>query len=144
MQKISTMLSSIILTVRFINTPFWLTQSLASLCWKPRLLPSLHQVLESIGIVSHSISYERKLEAIWMSISNPQSQIINESKIWNICIIDNIDFKQTSFAWDNIYDTTQSTMHAILRLLFQFALPIELSSIPDKSVQLLEDTYIFG
>ena len=98
MQKISTMLSSIILTMGFTNTPFWLTQSLASLCRKPRLLSSLHQVLESVSIVSHSISYERKLEAIRMSTSNPQSRIINESKIWNICVIDNIDFKQTSFA----------------------------------------------
>ena len=35
-------------------------------------------------------------------------------------------------------------MHATLRLLFQFTLPIELSSIPNNSVELLEDTYIFG
>jgi len=33
-QKICTMLSSIILTIGFTNTPFWLTRSLASLCRK--------------------------------------------------------------------------------------------------------------
>jgi len=38
--------------------------------------------------------------------SNPQSRIVTGSNIWNICIIDNIDFKQNSFAWGNIYDTT--------------------------------------
>ncbi|CAB5379975.1 unnamed protein product [Rhizophagus irregularis] len=83
-QKISIMLSSIILTIGFTNTSFWLTQTLASLCRKPRLLSSLHQILESVGIISHSISYERKLEAIRMSTSNPQSRIITGSKIWNL------------------------------------------------------------
>ena len=143
-QKISIMLSSIILTIGFTNTSFWLTQTLASLCRKPRLLSSLHRVLESVGIISHSISYERKLEAIRMSTSNPQSRIITGSKIWNICVIDNIDFKQKSFAWGNIYDATRSTTHAILRLLFQFTLPIELLSIPNNSVELSENTFIFG
>ncbi|GES90173.1 hypothetical protein GLOIN_2v1482460 [Rhizophagus clarus] len=96
------MLSLIILTVGFSNTSFWLTQSLASLCRKPHLLSSLHQVLESI------------------------------------------DFKQSSFTWGNIYDTTRSTTHAILRLLFQFNLPIKLSSISNESISLLENTFIFG
>ncbi|PKC70635.1 hypothetical protein RhiirA1_454521 [Rhizophagus irregularis] len=143
-QKISIMLSSIILTIGFTNTSFWLTQTLASLCRKPRLLSSLHQILESVGIISHSISYERKLEAIRMSTSNPQSRIITGSKIWNVCVIDNIDFKQKSFAWGNIYDATQSTTHAILRLLFQFVLPIELSLISTDPVELSENTFIFG
>ena len=97
-QKISTMLSSIILTIGFTNTPFWLTQSLASLCQKPRLLSSLHRVLESVSVISHSISHERKLETSRMSIANPQTWIIIEPKIWNVYVIDNIDFKQSSFA----------------------------------------------
>ncbi len=92
------MLSSIILIIGFTNIPFWLTQSLTSLCWKPRLLSSLYQVLESVSIISHSISYERKLETSRMSIANPQTWIIIEPKIWNVYVIDNIDFKQSSFA----------------------------------------------
>ncbi|GET00647.1 hypothetical protein GLOIN_2v1474502 [Rhizophagus clarus] len=144
LQKISTMLSSIILTIGFTNTSFWLTQTLTSLCRKPRLLSSLHRVLESVGIISHSITHERKLEIARMSISNPQSRIIAGPKIWNVCVIDNIDFKQSSFTWGNIYDTTRTTSHAILRLLFQFVLPIELSSISNSSIELTENTFIFG
>ncbi|GBB88997.1 hypothetical protein RclHR1_15620003 [Rhizophagus clarus] len=53
-------------------------------------------------------------------------------------------FKQSSFTWGNIYDTTRSTTHAILRLLFQFNLPIKLSSISNESISLLENTFIFG
>src|SRR5436305_14231186 len=74
-QKISTMLSSMILTMGFTNTSFWLTQSLTSLCPKPRLLSSLHRVLESVSIILHSIPHERKLETVRMSKSNPQSRI---------------------------------------------------------------------
>ncbi|GBB98812.1 hypothetical protein RclHR1_03330009 [Rhizophagus clarus] len=91
---------TIILTIEFTNTPFWLTQSLASLYRKLRLLSSLHQILEFVSIISHSISHERKLEAVRMSISNPQSRIITRSRIWNICVIDNIDFKQSTFMWE--------------------------------------------
>ncbi|GES84165.1 hypothetical protein GLOIN_2v1785590 [Rhizophagus clarus] len=46
--------------------------------------------------------------------------------------------------WSNIYNTTRSTTHAILHLLFQFVLPIELSTISNNSIELLENTYIFG
>ena len=80
-QKISTMLSSIILTIGFTNTPFWLTQSLTSLCRKPRLLSSLHQVLESVSIISHSISHERKLEALNVNV---KSSISNTYWIKNL------------------------------------------------------------
>ena len=138
------MLSSIILTIGFTNTPFWLTRSLASLCRKPRLFSSLHRILESVNIISHSVAYERKLETIRMSISNPQSRIITGPKIWNVCVIDNIDFKQNTFAWGNIYDVTRSSAHATLRLLFQFVLPIELSTISNNLIELSENTFIFG
>src|SRR5436190_784032 len=79
-----------------------------------------------------------------MSKSNPQSRILIGSNIWNVGVIDNIDFKQSSFAWGNIYDATRSTVHATLRLLFQFILPIKLSSISNNSVELSESTFIFG
>src|SRR5581483_5528859 len=79
-----------------------------------------------------------------MSTSNPQLRIITGPKIWNVCVIDNIDFKQSSFAWGNIYDVTRLITHAILRLVFQFTLPIDLSLISDCSIELLENTFIFG
>ena len=143
-QKISTMLSSIILTMGFTNTSLWLTKSLTSLCRKPRLLSSLHQVLESVGIISHSIAHERKLKIIRMSISNPQSRIIIGPKIWNVCVIDNIDFKEKSFKFGNIYDITRSSSHATLRMAFQAQLPIEIETDPEQVIELTVNTPLFG
>ena len=143
-KTITTMLCSIILTACFTNTQFWLTRLLASLCKKLRLLSSLHQVLESVSIVSHSIKHERKLEVIRMSNANPYSYLISGSGVWNVCVIDNIDFKQKSFAWGNIYDVTRSTTHAILRLVFQFTLPFDISLITDETIELNEDNFMIG
>ncbi|RHZ84801.1 hypothetical protein Glove_74g102 [Diversispora epigaea] len=100
-ERITTMLSSIILTSSFTNTQFWLTRSLASLCRKKKLSSSLHQVLESVNVVSHSIKHERKLEFKRMSNTDPRLHLISGSNIWNICVIDNIDFKQSSFSWED-------------------------------------------
>ncbi|RHZ84898.1 hypothetical protein Glove_74g142 [Diversispora epigaea] len=127
-ERITTMLSSIILTSSFTNTQFWFTRSLASLCRKKKLSSSLHQVLESVNVVSHSIKHERKLEFKQMSNTDPH----------------NIDFKQNSFSWGNIYDTTRSTSHAILRLVFQFTLPIDISSIEDETIELNEHNFTIG
>jgi len=138
------MLYFIILMTCFTNTQFWLTQSLASLYRKPRLLSSLHQILESVSIVSHSIKHERKLEVVRMSNANPHSYLISGSGVWNVCVIDNIDFKQKSFAWGNIYDVTRSTTHAILRLVFQFTLPLNISLVTDETIELNENSFMIG
>ncbi|RHZ78051.1 hypothetical protein Glove_168g331 [Diversispora epigaea] len=135
-ERITIMLSSIILTSNFTNTQFWLTRSLASLCRKKKLSSSLHQVLESVNVVLHSIKHERKLEFKRMSNTDSRLYLISGSNIWNICVIDNIDFKQSSFSWGNIYDTTRSTSHVIICLVFQFTLPIDISSIKDETIEL--------
>ncbi len=41
-------------------------------------------------------------------------------------MIDNIDFKERSFAYRNIYDVTCTMAHATLRIVFQFSLPISI------------------
>ncbi len=38
-------------------------------------------------------------------------------------MIDNIDFKEKTFAYGNIFDSTRNTSHATLRMVFQFLLP---------------------
>jgi len=54
--------------------------------------------------------------------------------IWNICILDNIDFKQKQFTYDNIYDKVRQTAHATLCIVFQFTLPKPLTDIIAEGV----------
>jgi len=46
------------------------------------------------------------LENKGMSAADPTSCLKKNSKIWNVCVIDNIDFKEKSFTFGNIYDLT--------------------------------------
>ncbi|GBC02916.1 hypothetical protein RclHR1_00490002 [Rhizophagus clarus] len=61
-----------------------------------------------------------------------------------IQILYNINFKKKTFIYRNIYDTTRSSSHDTLRLLFQYQLPVKLNSIPDEEIQLNENTKLFG
>uniref|UniRef100_U9V7M7 Uncharacterized protein n=1 Tax=Rhizophagus irregularis (strain DAOM 181602 / DAOM 197198 / MUCL 43194) TaxID=747089 RepID=U9V7M7_RHIID len=88
---------------------------MASLCRKPKLLSSLQGILEVVNITSHSQRHERNLEKI--------------QTIWNLGIIDNVDFKETTFGYGNIFDAVRGNSHATLRMLFQYQLPNELPEI---------------
>ena len=59
-------------------------------------------------------------------------------------IIDNINFKQKSFTFGNIYDVTKTILHATLRMVFQFEIPKTIESIEVNIIQLNELTYLFG
>ncbi|RHZ81961.1 hypothetical protein Glove_115g58 [Diversispora epigaea] len=79
-----------------------------------------------------------------MSNTDPRSHLISSLNIWNVCVIDNIDFKQSTFAHGNIFDVTRSSTHAILRLVFQFTLPIDISLIEDETIELNENNFTIG
>ena len=66
--------------------------------------------------------------------------MIRGKNIWNLCIIDNIDFREETFAYDNIFDTTRKTTHATLRMVFQLSHP--LSKIITES-KLITDYYFY-
>src|SRR6185369_10997534 len=55
--------------------------------------------------------------------ADPTVNIIKGPRIFNLAVIDNIDFKAATFARGNIFDVTRQTSHALLRMLFQFTLP---------------------
>ena len=76
--------------------------------------------------------------------ANPLLRIKKQDNIWNVCVIDNIDFKEKSFTFGNIYNVNRMTLHATLRLLFQFELLVSLNSINEKIINLNEKTYLFG
>ncbi|RHZ50930.1 hypothetical protein Glove_487g10 [Diversispora epigaea] len=143
-QKIVIFICSIIITIGFKNTKIWLTRMISSLCRKPRLFTNLHDFLVLVSVSGVTRRYERCLETQRMELADLTLRIQQSSNIWNVCVIDNIDFKEKTFTYGNIYDTTRTSSHVTLRLLFQFKLPIEINSISNDEIQLDENTKLFG
>ncbi|RIA89630.1 hypothetical protein C1645_824560 [Glomus cerebriforme] len=56
----------------------------------------------------------------------------------------NIDFKEKTFKFGNIYDVTHDSSHATLRIVFQVHLPFEVENSPELVVGLTIDTPLFG
>ncbi|UZO05123.1 uncharacterized protein OCT59_025483 [Rhizophagus irregularis] len=107
----------------------WLPRTMTSLCRKPKLLSSLQGILEVVNITSHSQRHERNLKKIRALLVDPTDRICHEKNIWNLGIIDNVDFKETTFGYGNIFDAVRGNSHATLRMLFQYQLPNELPEI---------------
>ncbi|RHZ76523.1 hypothetical protein Glove_196g120 [Diversispora epigaea] len=75
---------------------------------------------------------------------NPTKRLIQGKNIWNLAIIDNIDFKEKSFKFGNIYDVTRGNSHTTLRMAFQAQLPFEVETGPEPVVELTAETPLFG
>ncbi|GBC48131.2 hypothetical protein GLOIN_2v1764231 [Rhizophagus irregularis DAOM 181602=DAOM 197198] len=105
--KQTTFFISIILNIAFKGWKIWLPRTMASLCRKPKLLSSLQGILEVVNITSHSQRHERNLEKIRALLVDPTDRICHEKNIWNLGIIDNVDFKETTFGYGNIFDATK-------------------------------------
>ncbi|RHZ63288.1 hypothetical protein Glove_330g51 [Diversispora epigaea] len=119
------------------------SQSLEEYCSAlPVELYNLLNVL--INVLGVTRRYERCLETQRMELADLTLRIQQLSNIWNVCVIDNIDFKEKTFTYGNIYDTTRTSSYATLRLLFQFKLPIEINSIFNDKIQLDKNTKLFG
>ncbi|GBC11427.2 hypothetical protein GLOIN_2v1829825 [Rhizophagus irregularis DAOM 181602=DAOM 197198] len=127
--KQTTFFISIILNIAFKGWKIWLPRTMTSLCRKPKLLSSLQGILEVVNITSHSQRHERNLKKIRALLVDPTDRICHEKNIWNLGIIDNVDFKETTFGYGNIFDAVRGNSHATLRMLFQYQLPNELPEI---------------
>ena len=110
----------------------------------PRLLDSFRKFLTVYHVTSHSDRHERKLAKARMEKSNPVKRLIQGNNVWNLATIDNIDFKEKSFKFGNIYDVTRDNSHATLRMTFQAQLPIEIETGPEEVVELVAETPLFG
>ena len=143
-QKVVVFICSIIISVGFKSIKIWLTRMISSLCRKPHLLSNLHDFLVSVNAAGITRKHERVLEIKRMELADPKLRIWKKPNIWNIAVIDNIDFKEKAFTYRNIYNATRNSSHATLHLLFQYQLPVELSSIPNDEIQLNEDMKLFG
>lgn len=91
---------------------------LTSLIRKLKLTGQLYQLLIIINAVAHIQRHECKLENIRITTANPHERLWVDDNIWNIGVIDNIDFKEKTFAYSNIFDQIRSTTHAILCIVF--------------------------
>ncbi len=124
--KITVFLTSMILNIAFPNTKIWLTHIMSSLCRNPKLHHSLYNILCIANVVSHTYRYERLLEKARQQVVSPESRLLRNTNIWNISVIDNIDFIEQTYAYGNIFDTTRRSVHATLRMVFQFTLPMQI------------------
>src|SRR2546429_8337177 len=137
-------ITSILIGFAFPSLKIWLPRVLASLVRRPRLLSSLRQLLTMCHVTSHTDRHERKLANVRMENANPTQRLIKKNNIWNLAIIDNIDFKEKSFKFGNIYDVTRGSSHATLRMAFQIQLPIEVETGPEQVIELNPETPLFG
>ncbi len=142
--KIVTFFVSVLVGIAFPSCGIWLTNVLSSLARKPKLLSSLHRLLTVWNVIGHSERHERNLERERINKVIPTQRLYKELNIWNLAIIDNIDFKQKTFSFGNIYDTTRDTSHATLRMVFQSKIPDHLVSCQEEVIALDEATHIFG
>ena len=131
--KIVTFLASIFINIAFPLYNVWLPTVLASLAQKPRLISSLHHFLTTCHVIGHTERHERNKEKDRMNNIIPSQRLIKGENIWNLAIIDNIDFMAKSFQWGNLYDTSHRNSHATLRMIFQFTLPLPLYAIIPKN-----------
>src|SRR6266511_4587880 len=106
-QKINHLLSLIISALTNFTFPYlnlWLPNVLASLCRRPKLISSLHSLLTKCSIIGHTNRHERRLEKARMQNIDSTKRLIKGNNVFNLAVIDNIDFKEISFGFGNIYD----------------------------------------
>lgn len=133
--KITLFLVSILLTIAFRGWKIWLTNSISSLCRRPKLISSLQAILHVAHVASYGHKHQVRVEKQQMSSINPRDRLLVKPGIWNLAVIDNIDFKAKTFAYGNIFDAVRKSSHATLRMVFQFHMPTpEYSSVPPVSV----------
>ena len=79
-----------------------------------------------------------------MKASNLAKCLIQGNNIQNLAIIDNINFKEKSFKFGNIYDVTHGSSHATLQIAFQMQLSFEINTGPEQIIELTAETLLFG
>jgi hypothetical protein len=121
--KNTTFLSSVILTLAFRDWKIWLPQVIGSFCERPKLASYLRAILRTANVVAYLKDYEVKIQKKRMLEANPQRRLKSGPNVWNLAVIDNIDFKEKTFRAGNLFDNTRDTAHATLRMVFQFEMP---------------------
>ncbi|CAJ0830393.1 6541_t:CDS:2, partial [Entrophospora sp. SA101] len=77
---------------------FWLNYVMSSLCRRKKLQESLYAMLCMANVISHTQRHERKLAMKRANELDISGKLIrNNENIWNLCVMDNIDFQEKTF-----------------------------------------------
>ena len=78
-----------------------------------------------------------------MAKVNPTERLLKGLNVWNLVIIDNIDFKEKTFTYGNIFDTIRGSSHTTLRMIFQMRMLISLEekACDEKKIISLSDLF---
>ena len=104
--KTTTLITSMLLTIAFPETKIWLSHIISSMCQKPNLLPYLREIFRLVSIILYTKRHENRLERFRTLNADSRKNLIEGPNIWNLAVIDNIDFKASIFSYNNIFDTT--------------------------------------
>ncbi|POG71212.1 hypothetical protein GLOIN_2v1774956 [Rhizophagus irregularis DAOM 181602=DAOM 197198] len=115
-----------------------------SLSRKPKLNQQFRHLLSTLQISGHTDGQERKLEKVRMKSINPCQRLNKSENIWNLGVIDNIDFKEATFRYGNIFDTTRTSTHKTLRMVFQHQMPFNLYENKNDENQNSSPLELFG
>ncbi|RHZ83701.1 hypothetical protein Glove_88g137 [Diversispora epigaea] len=121
-----TFIVSILTSMAFPSLGVWFTQVMASISRKSRLLSSFHILLSTLHISGHTDGHERRIEKQRITKIDPTERLIKGTNMWNLAVIDNIDFKKKTFAYGNIFDATHGSSHTTLRMAFQIPMFINI------------------
>ncbi|RHZ51571.1 hypothetical protein Glove_476g74 [Diversispora epigaea] len=142
--KIVTFMVSILVGITFPKLRVWFTQILASLSRKTKLNQQFRRLLSTLQISGHTDGQERRLEKVRMKSVDPCLRLKKEENIWNLAIIDNIDFKETTFRYGNIFDTVRNSSHATLRMIFQHQIPFNINEFRNEENEISSPLELFG
>ncbi|GBC39186.2 hypothetical protein GLOIN_2v1774956 [Rhizophagus irregularis DAOM 181602=DAOM 197198] len=142
--KIVTFFVSVLIGIAFPYLQVWFTKVLLSLSRKPKLNQQFRHLLSTLQISGHTDGQERKLEKVRMKSINPCQRLNKSENIWNLGVIDNIDFKEATFRYGNIFDTTRTSTHTTLRMVFQHQMPFNLYENKNDENQNSSPLELFG
>ncbi|RHZ51289.1 hypothetical protein Glove_481g108 [Diversispora epigaea] len=142
--KCVTFIISLIVGMTFPNLGVWFTQIMASISRKPRLISSFRRLLSTLHISGHTDGHECRIEKQRMTKIDPTERLLKGLNIWNLAVIDNIDFKEKTFTYGNIFDATRGSSHTTLRMVFQMQMPISLDEKASDEKRITSPLGLFG
>lgn len=107
-------------------------------------MQQFRHLLSTLQISGHTDGQERRLEKVRMKSTDPCQHLKKSENIWNLVIIDNINFKEITFRYGNIFDTIHTSTHTTLRMVFQHQMPFNLYENKNDENQVNSLLELFG
>ncbi|RHZ71229.1 hypothetical protein Glove_261g9 [Diversispora epigaea] len=101
----------------------------------------LTKLLATLKMLAHYGDHEQKLEKKRMNEVNPTKRLNQNLCLWNLAVINNIDFKEKTFSYGNIFDVTRGTSYATLRMAFQIPLSSQIIESKNDEKNLYDEIF---